>query len=94
MTKSMMGQEFAEVALQLDSGSVSHPLKTKFGWFLLKVEDKRERKPVAFEAVQDKLKLLVARRAQLQLISSLRSEAKIELVNTLSVDKAPAEAAR
>ncbi len=94
MTRSMMGQEFSQFAFEADNGSVSHPVKTQFGWFVLKVEDKRTRKPVAFEALEDKLRVLVARRAQLQLISSLRSEAKIELLDTPSVAPAPAEAAK
>jgi hypothetical protein len=92
MTRAMMGQEFAEAAFKLDIGSISWPVKTQFGWFVLKVEDKRTRKPIAFESVQDKLKLLVARRAELQLISSLRSEAKIELLDAPGAGKAPAEA--
>jgi peptidyl-prolyl cis-trans isomerase C len=94
MTRSMMGKEFAEVAFKLDNGSVSQPVKTQFGWFVLKVEDKRTRKPVDFEVVQDKLRIMVARRAQLQLISSLRSEAKIELLDKPDASEVPAEAAK
>lgn len=69
-------------------------MKTQFGWFVLKVEDKRTRKPVAFEAVRDKLQFVVARKAQLQLISSLRSQAKIELLDKPNANEAPGEAAK
>ena len=40
-----MVPEFAEVAFKLDKGQVSDPVKTQFGWHIIKVEDKRT-KPV------------------------------------------------
>ncbi len=92
MTRAMMGKELAEVAFTLDNGGVSKPIKTQFAWHLLKVEDKRNRKPVEFEAVRDKLRVVVARRAQLQLISELRSQAKIELLD--KGDQAQTEATK
>lgn len=94
MTRSQMGQEFAEVAFKLDNGGVSQPVKTNFGWHVLKVEDKRPRKPADFEVVRDRYAALVARRAQLQLISNLRAGAKIELIDKLNPDDKPAEVAK
>ncbi len=94
MTRSMMGQEFADAAFKLDNSGITEPVKTQFGFFVLKVENKRTRKPVAFEVVQNKFQVVVAREAQLQLISSLRSQAKIELLDKPNADEAPAQAAK
>jgi peptidyl-prolyl cis-trans isomerase C len=92
MTRGQMGREFADVAFTLDNGGVSHPFKSQFGWHLLKVEDKRTRKPPAFETVRDKFAIFVARTAQLKLIADLRSGAKVELFDKQNEPEAPTEA--
>jgi peptidylprolyl isomerase/peptidyl-prolyl cis-trans isomerase C len=78
MTRAEMGKEYAEVAFSLEKGGISQPIKTQFGWHIIKLEDKRVRKPMDFEVVRDRLTTFVARKAQLDLVNKLRAEAKIE----------------
>ncbi len=77
-TKEQMVPEFSAVAFKLDKGQLSEPVKTQFGWHVLKVEDKRKRQPPEFAKVKDQLESYVVRKAQVDLVSKLRSEAKIE----------------
>ncbi len=73
-----MVPEFAEVAFKMYPGQVSNPVKTQFGWHIIKVEDKRKRAPPEFEQVKDQIETYVARKAQTEFVAQLRETAKIE----------------
>jgi peptidyl-prolyl cis-trans isomerase C len=77
-TKDQMVPEFAEAAFKLDKDQLSDPIKTQFGWHVIKVEDKRSRQAPEFEKVKDQVEQYVVRKAQSDLVTKLRSEAKIE----------------
>jgi peptidyl-prolyl cis-trans isomerase C len=77
-TKDQMVPEFSEVAFKLDKGALSDPVKSQFGWHIIKVEDRRERQPPEFDKVKDQLESYVVRRSQVEMITKLRQEAKIE----------------
>ena len=77
-TKDQMVPEFSAVAFKLDKGKISEPIKTQFGWHVLKVEDKRKRQPPEFDKVKGQLESYVERKAQVELVTKLRTAAKIE----------------
>jgi len=85
-TKEQMVPEFSDVAFKLDKGQISDPVKTQFGWHVIKVEDKRAKPVPTFDEVKPQIEQFVTRKAQAQLVEDLRKTAKIE-----RLDK-PAEA--
>jgi peptidyl-prolyl cis-trans isomerase C len=73
-----MVPEFANVAFQMFPGQVSNPVRTQFGYHIIKLEDRRNRPVPEYEKVRDQIEAFVVRRAQTELIAQLRDKAKIE----------------
>jgi peptidyl-prolyl cis-trans isomerase C len=77
-TKEQMVPEFSEVAFKLEPGKISDPVKSQFGWHIIKVEEKRNRKPPEFDQVKGQIETYVTRKAQAEYVGKLRDGAKIE----------------
>lgn len=77
-TRDRMVPEFAEAAFKLEKGQISDPVKSQFGWHIIKVEDKRTKEFPPFDQVKDQVASYVAQKSQTDLILKLRDTSKIE----------------
>jgi peptidyl-prolyl cis-trans isomerase C len=96
-TKDRMVPEFADAAFKLEPGQVSDPVKSQFGWHIIKVEEKRMQTFPPFEQVKDQAARYVAQKAQGDLIAALHAGAKVERMDEAqkpAADAAPAGEAK
>jgi peptidyl-prolyl cis-trans isomerase C len=91
-TKDQMVPEFSAAAFSLEPGKISDPVKSQFGWHVIKVEEKRNRKPPDFEQVKPQIESYLTRKAQGATVEKLRAEAKVERLDQPAAkpDAAPA----
>jgi peptidyl-prolyl cis-trans isomerase C len=93
-SKEQMVPEFADTAFALEAGKISGPVKTQFGWHVIKVEDKRVKPQPKFEEVKPQIEQYVTRKAQSEMVQKLRAEAKIEKFYKVEAPAAADDAAK
>jgi peptidyl-prolyl cis-trans isomerase C len=93
MGKSELVPEFAEVAFKMFPGQTSNPVKSQFGWHVIKLEEKRNRQPPPYDALKDRIEAFVMRKAQTELVTQLRETAKVERLDKPATPATPAPAA-
>jgi len=77
-TKDRMVAEFSDAAAKLEPGQVSEPVKTQFGWHIIKLDEKRPKVFPPLDQVRDQVTRYVVQKAQSDLVLKLREGAKIE----------------
>ncbi|NJM55381.1 MAG: peptidylprolyl isomerase [Verrucomicrobiae bacterium] len=79
--RGQMVPQFEEAVFKLKKGEVSPPVKSQFGFHVIKLEDRRDKKLPTFDEVKDRiLNSMIQRRAQ-DVANELRTKAKIVYVD-------------
>ncbi len=77
-----MVPEFEKAAFTLDVGAITQePVKSQFGYHVIKVEDKRVQQPPAFDQVKEQMRSVVMRERYVEMASKIRAEADIEITD-------------
>lgn len=74
-----MVPEFAEAAFAIEPGTVGGPVKSAFGWHLIKVVEKRERPAPSFEELEPQLRSELFSTAQREIVEELRAGAEVQI---------------
>ena len=91
--EGMMVPEFEKAAFALDVGAFTkEPVKSQFGYHIIKLEDKRQQQPPAFDQVKDQVRSIIIRDKYIEMVKKLRDAAKISYEDE-AVAKAMKEAA-
>lgn len=84
-SKDRMVPEFAEAAFALQPGGLSEPVRTQFGYHLIKVTDRREARTIPFDEVKERITDFLNERQERDAVTTLldalktQSDVKINL---------------
>lgn len=78
-TKDEMVPQFSEAAFAMQPGQLSAaPVKSQFGWHVIKVEDRRMATPPTFEQAQPVIREKLAEETAERLVTDMRAKAKVK----------------
>ncbi|MEQ1710830.1 MAG: peptidylprolyl isomerase [Hyphomicrobium sp.] len=80
-SRGQMVPAFEDAAFALKKGDISAPVKSQFGWHVIKLEDRRPKKLPSFDEVKERiLSSMIYRKAQ-TVAGDLRAKAKVEYID-------------
>ena len=77
--KGSIVEEFAKVAFSMEVGEISEPVKTQFGYHIIKVTDKEEGRDVSYEDVADMVDFVYMQIKTETILKGLYEKAEIEI---------------
>lgn len=87
-TRDRMVPEFGDAVAKMKPGQISDPIKSQFGWHIVKLDESRPKTFPPLDQVRDQVSRYVVQKAQSELVLKLRENAKIERADQ------PADAAK
>lgn len=80
-TRTELVAEFTQVAFSLKPGQMTdRPVKTSYGWHVIRVDERHTAEPPSFDEVKDDLRQRDAQETLRQALDALRAKAKIEML--------------
>jgi peptidyl-prolyl cis-trans isomerase C len=80
-TAPEMVPEFSKAAFALETGQVSPPVKTDFGWHLIKLEDRKMGGAQPYDQVKGAIRNILVRKKVQQVVDETRQAAKVEILD-------------
>ncbi len=81
-SREMMVKPFSEAAFGMKDGEVSDkPIKTEFGWHIIKVEGRKKSSPPPMSEVHDQIANQLGQEMTNDLVKSIEAKAKVEKFN-------------
>jgi peptidyl-prolyl cis-trans isomerase C len=76
-----MVPEFSKAAFALKVGEISTPIKTDYGWHVIKLEDRKPGGAQPYDQVKNSIKAVLTRKRVQDAVNTLRKQAKIDVVD-------------
>ena len=80
-TAPEMVAEFSKAAFALKVGEISQPVKTDFGWHIIKLEDRKLGAAQPFDQVKSAIRNVLLRKKVQEKMDELRKTAKVEVLD-------------
>lgn len=84
---STMVKPFADAVKGMKKDGISAPVKTQFGWHVIKLEDTRPAKLPSLESLKPQLKRMMAQQMMMEHMDKMKESAEIKIM--LAEEKAP-----
>jgi peptidyl-prolyl cis-trans isomerase C len=80
-TAQEMVADFSKAAFALKAGEISQPVKTDFGWHVIKLEDRKMGAAQPYDQVKGAIRNVLLRKKVQETMETLRSTAKVEVLD-------------